>query len=45
MNVFKNKVKWDKLIILNHLILLINKELWNSDDLGGLFWDLFSEDK
>lgn len=39
LNWFKWKVKWDKEIILNHLIFLVNVELWNDFDL----WDLFGE--
>lgn len=45
LNWFKWKVKWDKEIILNHLIFLVNEELginqW--DDLKDLFWDLFNK--
>jgi len=42
---FNWRLKWDKLIILNHLIYLINKELWIAEEnnLWDLFWNLFPE--
>jgi len=43
LDMYKNKLSWDKLIILNHLVYLINSELSKSEqtDLSELFEDLF----
>lgn len=43
LDMYKNKLSWDKLIILNHLVYLINIELSKSEqtDLSELFEDLF----
>jgi len=45
LNWYKTKItSWDKKIILDHLIYLVNIELWNEDiDLNDLFWDLFNK--
>lgn len=42
---YKTKfTSWDKKIILDHLIYLVNIELWNEDiDLNDLFWDLLNK--